>query len=248
MLNVLLLRLDAPLMSFGGVVVDNRGVILDFPALSMMTGLIGNALGYDHRHANHLSVLQTRLRYAVRCDRAGQRMTDYQTVDLGQEHLVDTGWTTRGAREKRGKGAATSGTSIRYREYWADAVYTAAVTLFPAEESPDLGTIAHALQEPERPLFLGRKTCLPAAPLFLALTPASSLRSALEAVPRIVPERRRDEASAPLTAWLPENEDACSDWRDIPVTDERDWENQIVVGRRLIRQTRVNPPEASNER
>jgi CRISPR system Cascade subunit CasD len=248
MLDVLLLRLDAPLMSFGGVVVDNRGVTLDFPLLSMIAGFLGNSLGYDHRDAERLSALQVRLRYAVRCDRPGQRVTDYQTVDLGQDHLVDTGWTTRGAREERGKGVATSGTSIRYREYWADAVYTVVVTLSPAEGSPDVVALERALQEPERPLFVGRKTCLPAAPMLLGRTTATSLRAALEAVPRIAPERSRDGATATLTAWLPEGEDAGSDWREIPVTDERDWENQIVVGRRLVRQTRLTLREARDER
>ncbi len=248
MVDVLLMRLDAPLMSFGGVVVDNRGVILEFPALSMITGLLGNALGYDHRDAEQLSALQARLRYAVRCDRPGRLMTDYQTVDLGQEHLVDTGWTSRGAREERGKGHATTGTSIRYREYWADAIYTVALSLAPASDPPDVGALERALREPERPLFIGRKTCLPAAPLLLGRAQSTGLRAALEAAPRIGRGRWREETIAPLTAWLPEEEAAGSEAREIPLTDERDWENQIVVGRRVVRQTRVNPPEASDER
>ena len=45
MVDALLLRLDAPLMSFGAPMVDSNGVIQEFPALSMLTGLLGNALG-----------------------------------------------------------------------------------------------------------------------------------------------------------------------------------------------------------
>ena len=41
MIEVLLLRFDAPLMSFGGPIVDQRGVTRDFPAASMLAGLIG---------------------------------------------------------------------------------------------------------------------------------------------------------------------------------------------------------------
>ncbi len=245
MREVLVLRLDAPLMSFGGVKVDNRGGTLQFPPLSMLTGLLGNALGYDHRDAERLAGLQGRLRYAVRCDRPGERVTDYQTVDLGQEHLMEPGWTTRGAPEGRGGGKeAREGTHIRLREYWADAVYTLVVALDPEAGDPDLATLELAVQEPERPVFLGRKPCLPATPLLVERRRSGSLLEALEQVPRLARDRWRGEAAAPLLAWLPEGENGTRPSRQIPVTDERDWENQIVVGRRIVRETTVNPREA----
>lgn len=62
----LLLRLEAPMMSFGDVSVDERGPTQAFPAKSMLTGLLGNALGYDHREAVKLESIQNRLNYAVR--------------------------------------------------------------------------------------------------------------------------------------------------------------------------------------
>ena len=49
MRDALILRFDAPLMSFGGPMVDHNGVVQDFPPTSLLTGLIGNALGYEHR-------------------------------------------------------------------------------------------------------------------------------------------------------------------------------------------------------
>ena len=42
----LVLQLEAPLVAFGGVTIDHIGVIRDFPALSMLTGLFANALGW----------------------------------------------------------------------------------------------------------------------------------------------------------------------------------------------------------
>jgi CRISPR-associated Cas5-like protein len=45
MIPILLLRLEAPLMSFGGVAIDYRGVTRTFPGCAMLTGLITNALG-----------------------------------------------------------------------------------------------------------------------------------------------------------------------------------------------------------
>ena len=71
-MDVLILRFDAPLMSFGAPIVDNQGEIQPYPALSMMTGLLGNALGFDHSEFDRLERLQERLRYASRQDRRGR--------------------------------------------------------------------------------------------------------------------------------------------------------------------------------
>ena len=36
----LMMRLEAPLMAFGGETIDNRGVIRWFPSASMLTGSV----------------------------------------------------------------------------------------------------------------------------------------------------------------------------------------------------------------
>jgi CRISPR system Cascade subunit CasD len=234
MRDFILVRLDAPLMSFGGVKVDKRGVTADFPGLSMVSGLLGNALGYDHRDVESLSALQRRIRFAVRRDRRGERIVDYQTVDLGQEHLAAEAWTTRGAAEGRAGGTASEGTHIRLREFWADAVFTVAVTLEPETVSPTLDDLARALETPERPLFIGRKACLPARPVFLGRLRAPSLAGALLDAERLPPQR--SEGAQQLTAWLPHDEPFDGPSREVPVFDERDWANQIVAGRRMVRQ------------
>lgn len=185
MTRVLLMRLDAPLISFGGVSVDNYGYTEDYPALSMVTGLLANALGYHHRGSERLQRLQNRLRMASRCDRPGERLVDYQTVDLGQELISDAlGWTMRGKPERRG-GLFSTGTHIRYRHYLADSVHTVALCLEPESESPTLDDLAEALQAPARPLFIGRKCCIPSTPLFLSITDAASPLQALESLQRI---------------------------------------------------------------
>ncbi len=245
MRDVLILRLDAPLMSFGGVRVDASGVTLEFPALSMIAGLLGNALGYDHRDVEMLSSLQRRLRYAVRCDRPGVLLADFQTVDITLPFMEGPGWTTRGAPEARGGGAETrANLHIRNREYWADAVYTVALALEPEDAAPDLAALEQALREPERPLFIGRKPCLPAAPLLVGRRRAGSILEALAATPRL--GRDRERGSGALRAWVSEGEQAGGPTREIAVTDERDWANQIVVGRRIVLQTMLNPPEATD--
>jgi len=229
--EVLLLRLEAPLMSFGGVLVDERGVTEAFPTRSMLTGLLGNALGYDHREAEALGRLQDRLRHAVRCDRPGRLLVDFQTVDLGQPFLAEA-WTTRGEAVSRRGGTAATGTHIRRRQYWADAAFTVALALEPATEEPALVHCAAALEEPERPLFLGRKPCLPSRPLALGIVRAKSLHTAIVDAPL-----SRRAAAGPWPAWWAETGEPAppkGKGRLVPVSDERDWANQVHTGRRFV--------------
>lgn len=232
----LLLRFDAPLMSFGAPIVDNRGAIQDFPALSMLTGLLANSLGYDHADGEKLRSLQERIRYAARQDRPGRQIEDYQTVDLGQP-FMRSGWTTRGAPQAREGGEAAEGTHIRYRAYLADAVYTVALQLIPEEAQPDLRALEGALRNPERPLFIGRKCCLPASPILLGAIEATSLLDAIRQAPGL--ESTRAAAGGKVPAWWPADEASPPDSRLVPVTDERDWCNQIHGGRRFLRHGRI---------
>lgn len=227
-MDCLMLRFDAPLMSFGGVVVDHNHPVDRFPGLAMLTGLLANALGWHHRDVARLQALQARLRFAARWDCPPERLLDYQTVDLGQEHLDGTGWTTRSVREDRGSGAATSGTHIRLRHYWANGVLTLALAL-DGDTAPTLDELEQALRAPARPLFLGRKACLPAAPLFLARSTAESLRLALAQEP--LASRATAKPEHKLQACWPEG-DGEGESRE--VYDVRDWGNQMHLGSRRM--------------
>ncbi len=231
-MRCLMLRFDAPLMSFGGVLVDQHNRTERFPGQAMLTGLIANALGWHHGDAEALNELQPRIECAARWDVPPTPLRDYHTVDLGQPHLAQPGWTTRGVPEHREGGeAAKKGTHQRYRHYWADGVMTLALAL--REGSPSLDTVTAALQRPARPLFLGRKTCLPAGRLVLGQREAADTVSALKAEPRdrrASPQTERFEA-----CWPP----GCEDDRTETLqrenrTDERDWRIQAHVGLRTI--------------
>ena len=246
MIDSIILRFDAPLLSFGGVVIDQNGVTRMYPARSMLAGMLGNALGYDHRDADLLQKLQERIDYAVREDRPGQLLRDFQTVDLSQPFLWE-GWTTRGRVQERFgesgneirslKKAASRGeppphtektTHIRYRDYLADAIYTVALALRTPDGDPDIARLETALRAPARPLFIGRKSCLPAEPIFLARYPAENLRDALVRAPLSA----RASANRRLRVWR--SAEGPQVRGALPLTDERDWTNQIHVGRRFI--------------
>lgn len=251
MVDILLLRLDAPLVSFGATAVDNINPVERFPPASMLVGLLGNALGVRHGQTARLQRLQERLRYAARCDRPGEALIDYQTVDLGQSFMLadEVGWTTRGSLDERGGGSAKTGTHIRYRHARADSVHTVALTLTPEDEDPNLEALAEALRFPARPLFVGRKACLPASPLLLGRTRARGPLEALTAWPRLPKERSGWPANTPLPAWWSEDdpsEGAPARSRLLPVTDERDWSNQVHCGRRFVRHGQIEPPESDH--
>lgn len=241
-MRALILRLDAPLVSFGAPSVDHNGVVQRYPSLSMLTGLLANALGWSHSEAARLDRLQERLRYAARIDRAGEALVDYQTVDLGADWMIPekAGWTTRGEIARRG-GASGEATHQRYRHYRADSVHTVALTLDDSDEAPGLGDLARAIREPARPLFVGRKCCLPAAWLLLAEKEAASLLHALAATPRVA---RGDRGALPVCCFEEDDVTAfAGESRVFAVTDERDWGNRIHVGRRLMREGLLEVPE-----
>jgi CRISPR system Cascade subunit CasD len=226
-MDAMILRFDAPMLSFGDTCIDNRGVISEFPGRSLVAGLIANALGYEHREFEKTQRLQDRIRLAARCDRSGSRIVDYQTVDLGQPEL-ERGWTTRGVAEGR-KGSVSTQTHIRYRYYHADSVYTLAINFISAEEEPTLLEAGFALREPERPIFLGRKACVPAAPVFLGLETGDSLYEILKSVPSLPAHRRPQQTMRARWSMAESWRDSSS--RPCWVADVRDWRNGIHTGR-----------------
>ncbi len=240
-MNVLLLRFDAPLMSFGDVIVDHHNVTDRFPRLSLLTGLFGNALGYRHGDAEALEALQARIEFVARWDVEPTALVDYHTVDLGQEKMKNAGWTTRGVPEHRGGGDAKFSTHIRYRHYWANGVMTASVTL-TGDDEPTTIALAAALREPARPLFLGRKTCLPAAPILRAIVDAPDVLAALQQTPPETSAGRTVEITA--SACWPVQLGMELPGRVVAVYDQRDWSNQIHTGRRLRREGLLHIQEA----
>lgn len=249
--HFVLLRLEAPLMAFGGPMVDQIGRTRPFPGQAQITGLLANALGWDHRDFAALQALQARLRFAAAVVDAGQIFRDYQTVDLGQRHLTGTGWTTRGRPEHRA-GASGDTTHIRYRWFVADGRVLVALTLVPADPAPDLKDLAAALRHPARPLFIGRKPCLPTAPILLCEVEAVDASAALRVgLDRLATDdarltRRRSERTAFDVEidgrWpLPDTGSELVDSERI--VDGRDWRNQLHDHERPVHRFRLDMRE-----
>lgn len=172
------LRLAAPLMAFGDVAVDHVGPTRDFPSASALTGLFGNALGWRREEGAAHQTLQDRLVFGAVVARPGHLLTDTQNAKL---EANDRGWTTWGRPEERA-GATYDSPHRRRRDYLADHECHVVVQLRDAPEGPDLGMLAEALDRPARPLFIGRKPCLPTSRLFAGWVEAGDARNALAAL------------------------------------------------------------------
>lgn len=233
----LILNLEAPLMSFGGETIDNLGVIRPFPAISMLTGLLANALGWRRIERQRHQDLQDRLVFAARIDRephGGLRMTDFQSAAINN---TEQSWTTRGRPE--GRGGGTYQNHLRYRDYHVDMSVTVALRLDPADGDPTLDGLANALQEPARPLFIGRKPCLPSGPLFGGFSEGESSLEALLSVPLADESPGR----ATIRVQWPERETAAGIEANLGqalmITDERNWVSGLHGGGRPIRQAAI---------
>ena len=226
----LIMRLESPLMAFGGETIDNLGVIRRFPSASMLTGLLANALGWRRIERERHQRLQDRLVFAARIDRepaGGVRMTDFQTAAINN---TEQSWTTRGRPEGRGGGAYQN--HLRYRDYFADMRVTVALRLEPDGEEPTLDDLAQALREPARPLFIGRKPCLPSTPLYRETVHAGSTVAALVAVSI---ESDGDPQGTVRVAWPDgEGNDAIQPDNTYMLTDQRNWGSSLHGGGRLV--------------
>ncbi|MBP0633507.1 type I-E CRISPR-associated protein Cas5/CasD [Cupriavidus sp. AcVe19-1a] len=231
----LLVRLQAPLIAFGGEAIDNYGVIRSYPALSMVTGLLGNALGWDRSDADLHNRLQARLRLGTRLDNTGQRLNDFQTAQLD---AGDKGWTTAGSvEERRGGSSSYDSPHLRYRDYHANLDALLALRLEPADESPILEDLAQALDKPIRPLFIGRKPCLPIGRLVAGWIEASNVLEALQLAP--------GQTKGPMRLQWPEGEgrlEGCD--RLLDVCDERNWSSGVHGGWRPVREALISSEEA----
>ncbi|HEX8375023.1 MAG TPA: type I-E CRISPR-associated protein Cas5/CasD, partial [Geminicoccaceae bacterium] len=226
-------------MSFGGDMVDAYGVVRDFPAKSMIAGLLANALGWERYEADAHARLQERLVMGSARVAEGRRMRDFQTAKLEKE---DKGWTTRGRREGRDGGSDTyKSPHIRYRDMDADARVLVALRLDPTDEEPTLDTLAAALDRPERPLFLGRKPFLPSRRLCLGFTEAATIREALATGLALLADPPSGEPQ--IRAQWPLAEGLVDHAREEELTDERHWPAGVHAGLRRVAEGHVLRPE-----
>lgn len=217
------LTFDAPLMSFGGPAVDQVGNTFQFPPKSMLTGLLGAALGYDRSEHRKLQQLQNGFTYGVREDRPGERIEDYQTVDLKtpwmtgvwKEGRYRTGSEVRETKKRR---------EILNKQYMADAIYTVVLDLMELEEE----NILDALKSPAWPVYIGRKSC-GAGPLRPTTIEQNSLPQALKSAKLHPAAKMKNQ----YRIWV-------EGGKDRSIYGHRDWKSRIHAGKQWIREDTIS--------
>ena len=236
----IVINLEAPLLSFGGATIDHNGITRSFPSQSMLAGLLGNALGWRRVARERHQALQDNLVFAVRIDRetaGGVPLTDFQTVRL----VKGQNWTTSGKTEgpAGGEGNFTS-PHLRYREYHNDLKATLALRLKSGDNNdcPTLDHLAEALQTPARPLFIGRKPCLPATQLYAGVADGATALDALLGWPL---DNARDDCPGLRTLWPSgEGSEGVHPSWEYTLTDQRDWISGLHGGGRRVCEARID--------
>lgn len=212
------LRFTGPLMAFGGVAIDQIGPTREFPSASMLTGLLGNALGWQRDETAAHQDLQDRLIFAALTAREGRVLTDSQNAKLEKN---DRGWTTWGEPEGRA-GATYDSPHRRRRDYLADHDCRVVLRLVPGAR-PAADDLAAALERPARPLFIGRKACLPSAPIFGGWVEGASARDALVAL-----------GLAGRAIWPGSEGGARDGTQQRELADLRNWRSGLHGGARIV--------------
>ncbi|MFY1702208.1 type I-E CRISPR-associated protein Cas5/CasD [Micromonospora sp. WMMA1923] len=144
-MSVLLLRLAGPLQSWGATSRFTRRHTEVAPTKSGVIGILAAARGL--RRTDPLTELLN-LDFGVRIDQPGQLLRDFQVArTLDGQHSMP----------------------LTHRYYLSDAVFLAAI----GGDRTLLDGLHEAVRRPRFPLYLGRRSCPPVAPVTLGVHPGT---------------------------------------------------------------------------
>ncbi len=230
---VLVLRLAAPLQSWGGPSRYNRRETQPQPTKSGILGLLAAAEGRS-REASITDLLDLRL--GVRVDQPGSLLRDYHTFsDHRGVPLPSAKVNAKGVQTKT---SPAKYTGVTQRFYLQDAVFAAALR----GPAPLLERLEHAVRHPVHPLSLGRRSCPPTGPVSLGLQADAPLSDALATVPWQASAHRRRQAWATEVTLEATVEDPAGDQLAADVPDTYDLKTGTLFSRRAVRHLWVTVP------
>lgn len=230
--SCLVLRLAAPLQSWGGQTEFNRRETSSEPSYSGVLGLLAAAQG-RRRQDPLVDLLDLRL--GVRVDQPGTLLRDYHTVSDSEGAPLRSAQTN--ARGQQRRTSRPKHTAVTQRFYLQDAAFVAvlegAYSLLEA--------LAAAVRSPTFPLALGRRACPPAHPLLLESGRETgalwegSLEEVVAAVPWQAAEhtRRRRKATTTRVSVTLDDSRGHELRTDVPTTF--DHKQRAYRTRRVVR-------------
>ncbi len=177
-MNTLVFQLRAPLAAWGEVAVGEYRPSAEYPSQSAVFGLLGAALGLHREEESALQGLQQGYRLAMGVLSSGRLLRDYHTSQVpGRTSLKKRPHATR--RDELLLPKEDLNTILSSRDYRQDA--SALVAVQALDSAPHtLEQLAEAVQRPKLVLYLGRKSCPPAEPLFPQVIDTTQVRTAFE--------------------------------------------------------------------
>lgn len=153
-MGTLLLRLEGPMQSWGTTSRFDQRDTGKEPSKSGVIGLLAAALGYDRENWENVEPL-TKLKMGVRHDRPGVLKRDYQTAGCASTDTII-----------KASGEQSTDGVVSGRFYLSDACFLVG---FEGLDSNLLQQAQDALLNPKWPLALGRKSYVPAEPVWLPM-------------------------------------------------------------------------------
>ena len=207
----LVLRLKAPIASFGIVAGEEVRASGAFPSRSMVVGLIGNALGLDRcseRDMQRLNQLQAATWFAALMLSLGAPWEDVQNArvptlqpdnpyDRAMQggRLTDDPVLSGPKSDRRDKLVKFLAKPVQRRKHYVTDLHALVALSSIGEWSEPPEVFAQAVRYPARPLWIGRKACAPSAPV-CPLSPVVDAKSGAEALARSLGEPVEQETLA----------------------------------------------------
>jgi CRISPR system Cascade subunit CasD len=179
--DTLFLRLAGPMQSWGTSSRLQLRRTDAYPSKSGILGLLLCAMGVARKDSEANLPALVSLSMGVRVDRPGTLAWDYHTAGGGRGDGPDGAIGIRSANGKIKKTGTTGAyeTLLSRRQYLCDASFLVAIRGAPAT----IDACASALREPVWPVFLGRKSCVPAEPVLVGTDSSEGLTDALSSIP-----------------------------------------------------------------
>lgn len=162
-MKLLTFLLSAPLQSWGDASRWDHRATAEMPSKSAIVGLLGCCLGYG-RGDDRLRAMSEKLHVAVRADRGGRLLWDFQTVQ------------NPGGKILNAMGKPRSDTIITPKQYLQEAAFQ----IFLWGDDKALEMCCEAMKHPRWSVCLGRRSCPPARPVIPSIVTYDSVMDALE--------------------------------------------------------------------
>ena len=175
-MDFLVFQLQAPLSSWGEPAVGEFRATAEHPTQSALVGLLAAALGLTRADEAAHAALRDGYGFAIGLLSVGSLLRDYHTAQAPPRAALKG---RPQATRRQELAVPKSGTILSTRDYRQNAACLVALQPRRVESTPHTPIeLAAALREPKFPLYLGRKACAPAAPLWPQVIAADSALAA----------------------------------------------------------------------